>query len=296
MSMDQTIKSYVHPRQASRFFLAVFFSFALFVPFVVLFLLGLSEEAGVTLMVVAMIAFYVGLLVLVVWIGARVMFAYLLGNSILVSELNFPRIASITEEVKKKLEYDKAVSVFVYEQGSFNAFLSRMFFRRAIFLNSDVIESGVSDDEVRWLLGRFVGYLKLQRQAGFFGRLVWLAEKLIVFNIFILPYHRALAYSGDRVALLLISNDVSTALMAMQKLFVGRSLGYSLNPQGLIDQHRRVKGSFFAFLARLGSPLPHSTARYVDLLVFAKHAFPAQFGKFEAANPGLPGDLHVLVA
>src|SRR4029077_7213072 len=36
---------------------------------------------------------------------------------------------------------------------------------------------------------------------------------------------------------------------------------------------------------------PHMTARYVDLIVFAKVFFPAEFAKFESATPGLPADL-----
>src|SRR5207248_3802760 len=66
---------------------------------------------------------------------------------------------------------------------------------------------------------------------------------------------------------------------------------YSVNPEGLIKQQREIKGTFFAFMARLPSHFPHMTARYVDLIVFAKVFFPAQFANFESANPGLPADL-----
>jgi hypothetical protein len=82
----------------------------------------------------------------------------------------------------------------------------------------------------------------------------------------------------------------------MQKIFVGRQLGYSVNPNGLVDQHRLVKGSIFAFLARLGMTFPHLTSRYVDLIGFAKARFVPQFERFEAENPGLPVDLRPLTA
>jgi hypothetical protein len=104
----------------------------------------------------------------------------------------------------------------------------------------------------------------------------------------LLPYERAMVYTGDRLALAAIGGDITSAVSALQKLLVGRQLGYSVNPEGLIDQQRRVKGSFFAFLARLTSAFPHMTARYVDLIVFAKAYFPAQYAKFAAANPDLP--------
>src|SRR5262249_30196874 len=58
-----------------------------------------------------------------------------------------------------------------------------------------------------------------------------------------------------------------------------------------IAQHREIKGSLFAFLARVGRAFPHTTARYVDLIIFTKAFFPDQYRVFEAANPGLPADL-----
>src|SRR5262249_31930178 len=107
----------------------------------------------------------------------------------------------------------------------------------------------------------------------------------------ILPYERAMVHTGDRIALAEIDGDLSSAISAMQKLLVGRELGYSVNPEGLIAQHREVKGSLFAFLARCGQGFPLTTARYVDLILFAKPFSPAQFAVFQAANPGLPADL-----
>src|SRR5207302_2548759 len=123
------------------------------------------------------------------------------------------------------------------------------------------------------------------------GWLVRGAERLLVFNLFLLPYERAMVYTGDRLAVAAMDGDISSAASAMQKLFVGRQLGYSVNPEGLIKQQREIKGTFFAFMARLPSHFPHMTARYVDLIVFAKVFFPAQVANFESANPGLPADL-----
>jgi hypothetical protein len=270
-----------HPLQRHRFVLALVFTL-LFAPMIVtLAFLGtavLSAFVGV----VAFIAF-------MIWFSARVLFARFLGNAILVSDLNYPRIDAIAQEIKVALNYPKPIYIFVYEQGQFNAYLLKFFGRRAIFLNSEILESGVSDNEVRWLIGRFVGLLRARR--GFWNWLITVAEHFVIFNLFLLPYERALILTGDRLALAVIGGDISSAISAMQKLVVGRQLGYSINPEGVVSQHRQVKGSFFAFMARLSSFFPHMTARYVDLVVFAKSAFPAQFTIFEAANPGLPADM-----
>jgi hypothetical protein len=120
--------------------------------------------------------------------------------------------------------------------------------------------------------------------------LIRLAQRLLVLNFFLLPYERAMVYTGDRVALAVINGDIGTAVSAMQKLIVGRELGYSINPAGIVEQHRRVKGSLFAFLARLSMSFPHTTARFVDLIAFAQQKFPEQYARFVAENPSLPAD------
>ena len=277
---DRDFSAYAHPLLGPRFALAMVFSLLL-VPLVLLFVLA----------TLGIILFYVLIIVFFVWFGARMFFARMLGNSVVVSEVNYPRINTLAEELKLKLGYHKPVHIFVYEQGSFNAYIKFLFFRRAIFLNSELLETGVSDNEVRWIVGRFIGYLRAREQAGVAGMLIRAAECLLIFNVFLFPYERAMVYTGDRLAVAAMDGDISSAVSAMQKLFVGRQLGYSVNPEGIVDQQRRIKGTFWGFMARVPSHFPHMTARYVDLIVFAKAYFPAQFANFESANPGLPPDL-----
>jgi hypothetical protein len=277
-------RSFKHPLYPRRFALALFFSLLLFP------LIAAGLVAGTIVLVVPLFAF-------LIWMSGRVIYAEFLGRAILVSELNYARIHHIGEDLKARIGYNKKVDIFVYEQGNFNAFLYKfLFYRRAVFLNSELLEAGVTDDELRWLIGRFVGYLRARREAGFWGWAIRAAQKLIVFNFFLLPYERALVYTGDRIALGVIGGDISSAVAAMQKIFVGRQLGYSVNPSGIVAQHRMVKGSLFALLARLPIAYPHMTARYVDLIGFAKRRYPEQFMRFDAANPGLPDDLERLTA
>ena len=281
---DQAFHALQHPLQKRRFVLALIFALLLFP------LIAVALVYGTLVLIVPLVG-------VVLWIVERVLFAYFLGNSILASNLNYPRVYLIGEELKTRIGYKKTVNLFVYEQGNFNAFLKKfIFYRRAVFLNSELLESGVTDDELRWLIGRFIGYLRARRQAGFWGWTIRAAQKLVIFNIFLLPYERALVYTGDRLALGVIDGDISCAISVMQKLFVGRQLGYSVNPEGIIDQQRLVKGSVFAFLARILKAYPHTTTRYVDLIGFAKSYYPTQYARFEAGNPGVPVDVSSLGA
>jgi hypothetical protein len=280
----EAFRSFKHPLYNRRFALALFFALILFP------VIAAGLVAGTVVLVVPLFAF-------LIWMSGRVIYAEFLGRAILVSDLNYARIHHIGEDLRVRIGYQKKVDIFVYEQGNFNAFLYKFFFyRRAVFLNSELLEAGVTDDELRWLIGRFVGYLRARRESGFWGWTIRAAQKLIVFNFFLLPYERAMVYTGDRIALGVITGDISSAVSAMQKIFVGRQLGYSVNPSGIVAQHRMVKGSLFAFLARLPIAYPHMTARYVDLISFAKRSYPEQFQRFDAANPGLPNDLEQLTA
>jgi hypothetical protein len=281
---DQTFQALRHPLEKRRFALALVFAIILF-PLI---------AAG---LIFGTIVLIVPLFALLLWLSGRVLYAYFLGNCVLVSNLNYPRVYIIGEELKILMGYTKPVNIFVYEQGHFNAYLMKfIFFRKGVFLNSELLETGVTDDEVRWLVGRFIGFLRAQQRAGFWGWMIRAAQKMVVFDLFLLPYERALVYTGDRLALEVIGGDISCAVSVMQKLLVGRQLGYSVNPVGMIDQQRQVKGSVFAFLARVGRAFPHMTSRYVDLIAFSRMYYPVQYAKFDAENPGLPGDLWTLAA
>ena len=275
---DELFFAIAYPHQKRRFYLALVFSVLLFP------LIAIAMVAGTVFLIVPLIA-------LLIWLGARTFFAYLVGNSVLVSSLNYPRVAEMTEQLKQAIGYDKRVYVFVNESSSFNAFLSFMFFRRAIFLNSELLQKGMSDEEIAWLIGRFIGYLRARRQDGVLGMLIRAASYLVIFNFFLLPYERAMVYTGDRLATTAIKGNISCAVSAMQKLFVGRELGYSINPEGIIEQQRLIRGTFFGFVSRMATPFPHMTSRYVDVMVFSKAHFPEQFARFDAENPGLPVDL-----
>lgn len=301
MLQGNAFDEFVHPRQFPRAILASLFA----VPFVLfLFLIPIALLAGplyyqygmydpgpefLVMPVVIVIAVLLPI-VFLIWITARIAFAYILGNAVAVSASNYPRIHRLVAEVTEAMAYHKVIHVFVYQQGDFNASMRRFFWRRAIFLNSEIVAQGVTDDEIRWIAGRFIGYWRARRRSGVFGAIIRLAQRFLVFNFFILPYERAVVYTGDRVALAVINGDIGTAVSAMQKLMVGRELGYSINPAGIVEQHRRVKGSLFAFLARLPMSFPHTTARFVDLIAFAQRKFPDQYTRFVAENPSLPAD------
>lgn len=275
MTPDE-FRANIHSREYPRLLLALLFALPLAITALILF----AVSFGLILAWVLFGAF-------VFWFIFEITYAHFQANWIIVSEHNYPRLHALLLETKQRIGVSQRIDIIVYQQGEFNAYFAMLFARRAIFMNSELLEQGVTDDELRWLIGRFVGQVRAKRRLGPLSWAIAVTERLGIFNLFIYPYIRATAYTGDRVALASINGDISTAITAFNKLIVGRLLGYSVNPAGMIIQYRNVKGSLFAFLARLLSPLPANLARYYDLIAFAQQRFPDQYARFAAMNPGL---------
>jgi hypothetical protein len=139
MLQGRAFDEFVHPRQLPRGVLAAFFA----VPFVLFLLMiplalfagpfmyqygyyGYSGFHPSMLLAPVLLTLLVLLpIVLLVWIAARVAFAYILGNSVIVSASNYPRIHRLVTEVTEAMAYNKAIHVFVYQQGEFNASMRR---------------------------------------------------------------------------------------------------------------------------------------------------------------------------
>jgi hypothetical protein len=266
----------VHSRELPRLLLALFFGLP--ISLVVVALILLTPVGGIVLAVILLLA-------LLVWFSFEVYYASLIANWILVSEHNYPRLYELLIEMKDRIGVKEPIDIIVYKQDVFSSFFTALFARRAIFVGSELLAEGVTDDELRWLIGRHVGWFRSKRRLGPLRYVIAFVEQLLIFNLWIYPYIRATVYTGDRVALAAVGGDISAAVSTMNKLIVGRELGYSVDPAGVVRQYRRVKGSLFAFLARLGWPFPHMTARYVDLIGFAEREFPNRAQEFASLNP-----------
>ncbi len=270
-------KSCIHPKELPRFWLACLVA----VPLAILLV-------AASVMTFGLVALAILALVFLIWIGFRIFYAILVGNTVMVSDLNYPRVKQILDETKESIGVTKDIKVFIFDESAFLAAFTYIFARNAIFLAGALLEEGVNDKELRWIIGRFVGRIRAKRRLGVFTWMIELAERIAIFNFILLPYERATAYSGDRIALADIGGDIATAVAAMNKLYVGSKIGYALNPAGIVEQRRVISGSVFALLARLFSPMPHLTDRYVDLIGFARRNYRLEYQRFVAENPGFP--------
>lgn len=270
---EQELIQAAHPNESSRFTIAVIVC----IPVAILAL-------WLTFVSLGIILFYLGLIIFFVWFFMNILKANLIGNSVEVSKLNFPEIYKVYEDVRETLQYEKNVPIYIIQGGDVNAFIAKFFKTKFIILNSKLVED-MSDENVnitqmRWIIARFIGALKAKKfRTDLLRIIVDTIEKIKIFNLFILPYERATQYTGDNIGLL-VCEDVEQAFIAFDKFMVGNVLAKRVNFEGIVEQGKDIKGSFFAFMARIGSTHPPQVKRYLNLLAYSRKKFPEQFEKF----------------
>jgi len=268
----EEFKRTIHPKENSRFLLALIVS----IPVIIIGVILTFSTFGLALLVI-------GFLVLSTWFILNIMKTNLIANSVQVSEYNFPKILSAYFEVKEAIGYHKEIPIYIVQDGDINAFISKFFRTKFIILNSGLVE-GIKTEEdfiqIKWIIARFIGALRAKHfRLDIFKLIIENIEKIKIFNFFILPYERAIIYTGDNIGMLLCE-DLEKVMIAFDKFMVGNQLCSKINFNGILEQSALVENSFFALLARLTSSHPHLTSRYLNLLSFAKKEFPEQYKEY----------------
>jgi len=263
MITDQEIKMLLHPKEHRHFILA------------------LIALAPITLILISLVVGTFGFVLLffalayfLVWFSQELMRTWFLAHSARVDEHSFPGLHRLVEEVKHELGYKKPVETFVIEEGTFNCLLMPFFQRKILIIHSGLLEQNVSLTEAKWVVARFVGSLRAKSyRLSLLQALISTSEKLLIFNILLYPYERAVVMSGDRLGLALIGGDITSAISAMNRLCVGAQCASQISLGGIASQERDLKG-FFGFLVRIFSSHPPLVHRYRELLSFARDMYP----------------------
>ncbi len=274
ITITEKIRKATYPKEDNRFNLAMIAG----IPIAIIGLILTIASFGLILI-------YVGIIVFIVWFSLSIAKMHLIGNSVKVSNHNFPEILKIYSEVKEALSYTKDIQIYIVEEGSVNAFLAKFFKTRFIVLNSELVKDMISNDDQRiqmkWIIARFIGALKAKHFRTTILRLIFEnIEKIKIFNFFLLPYERATQYTGDNIGMM-VTQNVEQSIIAFNKLMVGNDLSFKIQFKGILEQGRDLKHSpFFAFMARAFSSHPHLVSRYLNLLAYASKEFPEQFENY----------------
>jgi len=262
------VQSLLHPDERSSFVLAMVFCGP-----------TLIVASIITLASFGVILIYVGLVVTAAWFSLRIARAHFIGHNVKVSDINFPEIYQMLQSIKQRLDFYEKVDIYIIEEGSVDARFARFFRTKFIVLHSGMAENLHTKEgrkQLEFVIARFVGDLKAKRvRLDLFRILFNGMRKLIVFNLFLLPYERAVVYSGDQIGLA-VCQDLPNTLRALNRMMVGNRLFGDVNPSAVLSQAQEVSGPF-GYIAQLLSAHPHMVNRYLNLLAFARSRYPSLY-------------------
>jgi hypothetical protein len=214
-----------------------------------------------------------------VWLSLQVARSRLLGGAVRVSEATLPELQSVFDEVRTRLNYRQHVDVYVMDKVAGGSAMTSYLGTRLILIEGGLVADLLGEDhhaELTFLIGRHVGQLKARHQ-----RLlpivlaISLVDSLKLLQLFLAPYYRATAKSGDQIAAA-CCGDLRATAETMNRLLAGKELGPRLAVRGVLDQAATVRRRRLPRLAQLFMSEPHATNRYLNLLAFFARVAPEE--------------------
>jgi len=271
----QEIKRLAHPSEFSRFILTLI----VVVPIGLFLVILTFATFGLALL-------YVLVIMLAFWFGTSLFIAYWMNNAVKVTHDNFSEVYDYIGLAKDIFSYEGRVDAYVYQDGTYNAAMAMLLRKRAILINSELLVEPEFRTEVKFIVGRFVGALAAKHHRFlWFEVLINSIERIAIFNIFLMPYERAVQYSGDQLGLYFINGDLQAGLRSLLKLMVGRDIADQVNINAVLRQEIETRGQFFVLLARIFSSFPHMTSRMANLVRFGHEVFPEETQRFMGKLP-----------
>lgn len=274
------IRALQHPAEDSRLLLAlsasaVVFGFAAMAVYAIVGWAVLVEYAA-----------YIAAFGVVVWVSLQIYRSRLLGGAVRVTETTLPELQSVFDEVRARLNYRKPVDVYVMDKVDGGSSMTSYLGTRLIRIEGGLAADLLGDDhhaELRFMIGRHIGQLKARHQRLLPIMLaISLVDSLKFLQLFLAPYYRATAKSGDQIAAA-CSGDIQATAGMMNRLLVGKELGPRLVVKGVLDQAAIVKRRWLPRLAQLFQSEPHATNRYLNLLAFFARVAPEEIGRWRAS-------------
>jgi len=274
------IRALQHPAEDSRLLLAlsasaVVFGFAAMAVYAIVGWAVLVEYAA-----------YIAAFGVVVWVSLQIYRSRLLGGAVRVTETTLPELQSVFDEVRARLNYHKPVDVYVMDKVDGGSSMTSYLGTRLIRIEGGLAADLLGDEhraELRFMIGRHIGQLKARHQRLLPIMLaISLVDSLKFLQLFLAPYYRTTAKSGDQIAAA-CSGDIQATAGMMNRLLVGKELGPRLVVKGVLDQAAIVKRRWLPRLAQLFQSEPHATNRYLNLLAFFARVAPEEISRWRAS-------------
>jgi hypothetical protein len=263
-----------HPTEYSRLLLALSATAIAFggLGMLIVHYVGLVP-AGILAGVLLFVAFDV-------WLGLQVYRARMLGRSVRVTAETLPELQAVLDEVRDRLAYRRRVDVYVSESSNPPAKMTSYLGTRVIVLEGALVADLMEPEnraQLTFLVARFVGALKARHERlTIVFVLIEAVTYLRVLGLFLAPYRRATAYSGDQIGQA-VNGDLSASLDATERLLVGKDMEPRLRARGTVDQAAAVRRRLLPRFTQLFMAEPHLTNRWLNLVFHARAADPDAF-------------------
>lgn len=243
-----------HPREKDYFIVSVVLG-------VIIWFFALLATLGI-------IIIYLGFAALTFWIMEKFFTALIFGDSVKISDRQYPEINNIVNRQCGELAIEKVPDVFIANgQGVVNAMAVRFLSKRYVILMSDLVDLMLARgqlDELAMVIGHELGH----HAAGHVN--IW--RSLLIAPARFVPflgtaYSRACELTCDRMGYALTGNREASQ-KALGYLALGsRNLASNLNIEAFMEQEKEVP-PFFGFLSLIFSTHPRMTLRVAELSQF----------------------------
>lgn len=191
----------------------------------------------------------------------------LIGNSLMVTEEQFPDIYEIVKENVKQLNIKKT-KIFLYQDPYINAYTIGFFPPYSIVLTSALVES-LSRDELDFVIGHEMGHIRFGH-AKYLSLISPVGKDIPFISWLYSNWQRKSEYTADRVGYV-TTNKIRPAISAMVKLTVGLKLSKLVNIDGLIGQIQESERGLITRTSELLLTHPYTTNRIKALVLFSKY-------------------------
>lgn len=199
------------------------------------------------------ILLYSGIIIAFIVIGNIVFIGHLRGNSVKISEKQFPEIFEILKKQSEELNLSKIPNIYLLQgNGVLNAFATRFIFKNYIILHSEIMEEAYKKGiaAVEFIIGHELGHIK-RKHTSFFKTWFLFPSRFIPFLHS--AYSRACEYTCDSIGYALSPNGFKPGMLM---LAAGKELSSKVNIDEYLSSANNDSG-FVTWVAEIFSTHPH---------------------------------------
>jgi Zn-dependent protease with chaperone function len=204
--------------------------------------------------------------VVLAFLYVRLLQAQQLGNSLQISEKQFPEIYKVSEECAKTLSLPRMPRIHITQNPVLNAYAMGFGRSYAIVVNSGVIEN-LSLEEIRVVIGHEMGHIKF-RHTQFLSLISPLGNYFAFADLLFGFWIRKTEYTSDRCALM-CAKDKETLIKTLVKIAIGPSCGKEVDLDKLSLQLQDVQSNKLGAIGEMLSSHPYILKRIWKINKFA---------------------------